>query len=666
MKSSYRRPANVSHGDPYLAVLALCRANIGIYAFITSLLIGLLFSAQSVHGHAPEAQTTPQPQRLDEPWLALAGLDTSDFPLVRSRLWTADAESAPVSDLSSLIVRENGVPVSEFTTNTVRVGVDLVFILDANDMLQQVDDDSGLTRLEKVREGIGRFANNYMDPTGLDRVSILVPGPENQGTQWIVRDAAQPVALTAAADNYATTIAGQVLRSNTPVNEMLLEALDHLAGSEAGRFRAIWLLTDGARLNQQLDYASLTTEALTEQIPFFVAILGARADENEVVNVTRLIEPTRGRYLHMPQADAADPFYQLWQQQGQQVQIEYTSLQRQSGSVELSAQLGNVQDSLSFEITLAAPDVTFEGLNETIRRVGTSPDTLLPLLQPAAQPFTAVVNWPDGRPRRLARLDFRVNNLSQPVNLEESGGTVDMVSRYPLVWDISELDAGTYRLQLFIEDELGYQATSPVMEVEILVSRPEPPTPTAAPTSAPLLPVVGGLSAGGLTAAPWFWLLLVAGIGLLGLLLFFIFRTRRQPAVTSETEEDAVAIPPAARGPASDMQIAYLERLDAGGVPTGEQLLITQSSLPGPTTFYNVTIGRDPTAVDFVLEDAGVSRLHARIHGSASEGYWLHDEGSAGGTYLNFERLGLAPRRLEHGDVVQFGRLMFRFVLTSG
>ncbi len=660
MKSSYQRPANFRRIQRVVANLAF-----GLCAFVV---LVVLSAPPTLYGRLPEAQETPQPQRRDEPWIALAGLDTSDFPLVRSRLWTADTQSAPISDLSSLVVRENGVPVTEYTTNDVRVGVDLVFVIDANDMLQQVDDNGGLTRLEKVRESIGRFANNYMDPTGLDRVSLLVPGPENQGTEWIVRDAAQPAALAAAADNYATTIAGQVLRSNTPVNEMLLVALDHLGENEAGRFRAIWLLTDGARLDQQLDYPTLTTEGLAAQLPFFVAILGARADENEIANVNRLIEPTRGRYLHMPQADAADPFYQLWQQQGRQTQIEYTSLQRQSGAVELSVQLGNIRDALTFDVTLAAPDVTFEGLSERIRRVGTSPDTLLPLLQPAAQPFTAAVNWPDGRPRQLARLDFRVNNLSQPVNLEASGGAVDMVSRYPLVWDISELDTGTYRLQLFIEDELGYQATSPVVEVEILVSRPEPPTPTAAPTSVPLLPGIGGLTTAGMAATPWIWLLPVVGIALLGLLLFFIIRSRRRtaaPAEVGEGAEEAVAFPPPAARPSGHAQVAYIERLDAGGVPTGEQFMITQSSLPGLTTFYNVTIGRDPAAVDFVLDDAGISRLHARIHGNAAEGYWLHDEGSAGGTYLNFERLGLAPRRLEHGDVVQFGRLMFRFVLTS-
>lgn len=663
MKSPDQHPANVRQEQKGFTILSLCRALFYVCAFV------VLSPTQAIYGRVPEAQETPQPQRLDEPWIALAGLDTSDFPLVRSRLWTADTQSSPVGDLSFLVVRENGVPVPEFTADEVRVGVDLVFVIDANDMLQQVDDDSGLTRLEKVQQSIDRFANSYMDPTGLDRVSILAPGPDNQGMQWIVRDAAQPAALAAAADGYATTTAGQVLRSNTPLNEMLLGALAHLGENEAGRFRAIWLLTDGARLDQQLDYAALTTQTLTEQVPIFVAILGARADENEVANVTRLIEPTRGRYLHMPQAEAADPFYQLWQQQGRQIQIEYTSLQRQSGPVELSVQLGNVRDALAFDVTLAAPDVTFEGLNERIRRVGASPDALLPLLQPAAQPFTAVVNWPDGRPRQLSRLDFRVNDQSQPVNLEASGGAAGMVGRYPLVWDISELDAGTYRLQLFIEDELGYQATSPVVEVEILVSRPEVPTPTAAPTSTPLLPVAGGLA-----ATPWFWLLPIAGIGLLGLLLFFVYRSRRKTVASGEVSEvgevgdgteEAAAFPLATARPSTQAQIAYIERLDAGGMPTGEQFLITQSSLPGLTTFYNVTIGRDLAAVDYVLDDAGISRLHARIHGSTAEGYWLHDEGSAGGTYLNFERLGLAPRRLEHGDVVQFGRLMFRFVLTS-
>jgi predicted component of type VI protein secretion system len=63
-----------------------------------------------------------------------------------------------------------------------------------------------------------------------------------------------------------------------------------------------------------------------------------------------------------------------------------------------------------------------------------------------------------------------------------------------------------------------------------------------------------------------------------------------------------------------------------------------------------------------VLDQPGVARLHARIRRRDGR-YWLYDEGSASGTTLNFERLGLAPRELRAGDQIQIGRLRFRFVL---
>ena len=77
----------------------------------------------------------------------------------------------------------------------------------------------------------------------------------------------------------------------------------------------------------------------------------------------------------------------------------------------------------------------------------------------------------------------------------------------------------------------------------------------------------------------------------------------------------------------------------------------------------NVTLGREADAVDVVVDGAGVSRLHARIRRDDAGAYWLYDEGSAAGTFLNYEQLGLAPRPLQHGDVVQLGRVTLRFRL---
>jgi predicted component of type VI protein secretion system len=75
-----------------------------------------------------------------------------------------------------------------------------------------------------------------------------------------------------------------------------------------------------------------------------------------------------------------------------------------------------------------------------------------------------------------------------------------------------------------------------------------------------------------------------------------------------------------------------------------------------------VTIGRDEAAAQLVLKDKSVGRLHARIRWRDGR-YWLYDEGSASGTFLNHDRLGLSPRQLQDGDEIRIGRILLRFQL---
>lgn len=70
-----------------------------------------------------------------------------------------------------------------------------------------------------------------------------------------------------------------------------------------------------------------------------------------------------------------------------------------------------------------------------------------------------------------------------------------------------------------------------------------------------------------------------------------------------------------------------------------------------------LTIGRDPSN-DLVLEDASLSRNHARITLDGGEAV-LEDLGSRNGTLLNGDRL-LGPRRVKAGDEVVLGRLSLR------
>lgn len=87
---------------------------------------------------------------------------------------------------------------------------------------------------------------------------------------------------------------------------------------------------------------------------------------------------------------------------------------------------------------------------------------------------------------------------------------------------------------------------------------------------------------------------------------------------------------------------------------------------PSPGQVYSLgaqaVIGRDPLA-DIVIEDAAVSRRHARIVTSGDR-YFVEDLGSANGTYVGGTRV---PRReLQDGDRVQLGpRVVLRFALLD-
>jgi hypothetical protein len=72
-----------------------------------------------------------------------------------------------------------------------------------------------------------------------------------------------------------------------------------------------------------------------------------------------------------------------------------------------------------------------------------------------------------------------------------------------------------------------------------------------------------------------------------------------------------------------------------------------------------VTIGRGETCDVGLFGDPGVEKLHASIL-RQGDGFVLRDHDSAGGTYVNGERVD-APYPLRSGDVIRLGRCVLRF-----
>ena len=122
------------------------------------------------------------------------------------------------------------------------------------------------------------------------------------------------------------------------------------------------------------------------------------------------------------------------------------------------------------------------------------------------------------------------------------------------------------------------------------------------------------------------------------------------PAAAADHEATQVIRPAFAAKPATN---AYLEPLENAPEHRG--------SIPIATS--NVTIGRDPNLAQIVFADKSVSRLHARI--MEQDGvFQLYDEGSASGTYINFEQVSLRPQVLKDNDEVHIGQVHLRFHAT--
>jgi hypothetical protein len=90
-----------------------------------------------------------------------------------------------------------------------------------------------------------------------------------------------------------------------------------------------------------------------------------------------------------------------------------------------------------------------------------------------------------------------------------------------------------------------------------------------------------------------------------------------------------------------------------------------ESHPPLAITKQQAFFGKDDNIVDLVLTDPSVEDVHAKIVHVANGVYRLSDQGSVAGTWVNYLPIPKDGQILEHGDLVHFGRMGFRFVLRN-
>lgn len=581
--------------------------------------------------------------------LEIATIDLSEFPIVGLNLIATDARSRPMRDLGALRLRENGVPVADYTIAPLTAGVNVVFVVDANRRIQESDDESGLTRLQKVKDSILLFSGRFMDLAQRDRVSVLVPDGTNG--RFLIEDEASPAALIEAVRTFDP---GRLPQAD-PVNMVALALEKAAEGRTSGRFQAVVLFSDAAELNS-FRFAPLIERAQELQTPILILLLGGtQPNEDALDKVQSLAEPTRGFVVHMRAAADSSELFQVLVDNSVQSQVRYESNIKRSGTYTVAVSLNNLSAERSIELALAPPQAFIRLAQTTIVRAGAEPDAPVDALQPAVQPVEVLITWPDGRPRPLQGASLVVDGAPQVAPFVAGSGA-DGAQTLIFDWLIQDLEGGRYALSALVTDTLGLTAHSDAVAVTIELARPNPvPTPLPTVTPQPLQLIRDRLPPIALPALIRSYAAPLGGAIVFLILIVIVLRRRLGAELPASAEQSQILTPETKDkvvGPDGDSvgEKAFLKAVGEGATHVLER--------------SNTTIGSDEQRVQLHLADDSVSALHARIR-SREGAYWLYDEGSQQGTLLNHERLGLAPRALHHKDEIQIGRLRFIFLVVK-
>ncbi len=339
--------------------------------------------------------------------------------------------------------------------------------------------------------------------------------------------------------------------------------------------------------------------------------------------------------------------------------FEYTSAVRETGEHSLAAlvtrnQLSLNSNAITLNLVVEAPNPILISPPSQITRENLQDSFDLENSQPTQYPLEILVEFPDGNPRSLTRAVLYVDDAPVQENITQPFEK--------FIWNLRSYQASaSHTLSVEVTDSLGLSRRSAPISVNLVVIQPP-----------------GG----------WAGLLLknntaivvsavvFAGIVLL-IILFFSGRktilslTERRKARAHQLDPVTQPVPVNAEA-ASKLHsanpfpwmrrkapppAAYLVKLTFDGQPgSGDPIALAAPEL---------TVGTDPTQATNVLGDPSLSPLHARLQRNSDGQVLLTDNHSIAGTWVNYELIPQEGCLLAHGDVVNFGKLTYRFVLSK-
>ncbi|OGO10806.1 MAG: hypothetical protein A2Z66_00340 [Chloroflexi bacterium RBG_13_66_10] len=587
-------------------------------------LLGLAVVLAGLAAGAPASAQVGFSVRLSAP-------SVEAFPQVSLYLTVSDSTGRRVPGLPASAFRlvEDLAAVTEPVVTEAVVGTRQVFVINASASMR-VRDLSGRTRFDYLQEALLDWwqlpeAAAY----GADDLTLVTPDG--------VLVAHSPVSaeLAASLDGFQTTFEGDVTDY-----DLLLQGLDFLSDppSRPGMLSFLIFLTPSIPAGREAaltNALSRAAESGTVIYPIFTGTAEA-AEGPEAQGLRQLASTTGGSFLVFDPAQGLVGLGQQILEHRTQYQLTYSSLANRAGEhvIQVAVRMQEaevVSAPLTFNVDIRPPIVAFINAPSQITRELDDPSLPLEALLPTGQSLRLLVTFPDGHPRPIASSRLIVDDL---VVLQRAAAPFDEFD-----WDLTSfVESGTHIVRASVEDNLGLEAQSEDIAVEVEVIGPPRGLAALRPALGPLAAAVGILVAG-----------ILAAVGLRS-----VGRMRAAPNAPA-------TVPPPPRRSIRRSGV----RLRTEEEPAEAYLVSEEGGAAFALTGVDVVLGRDASLAAVVLEDPSVAGLHARLIRQADGDYVLRDQGSVAGTWVNYEPVPSPGRRLRHGDLVHIGRVGLRFRLAG-
>jgi hypothetical protein len=589
--------------------------------------------------------------------LVLAKPDTSGFPTILLSFEPYDALGTFVTDLQAADVQvlEDNTALPIDSLDLLHPGVDFVLAFNVG------------PEMANYYAEVMRFKN--LQKTMLDwAAKQSISSKDTYG--FTTNTGIQISQLTSPQDWAAKVKSFQPDLYKTQSDTTALSAaLDMVAGihTDASTKKAVLLITTLPPANQTAALKDLTSRATSLNVRVFVWLVAPAAAVNtdQGKALQDLTTQTNGAFFQFTGPEKLpDPEGYLAPLRNE-YRLIFHSAAGKSGdhTIQLKVERSNLSlasSNLTYSVDVAAPNPIFLQPPDhlSLQWVDQSGQDE-PVLTPSTFPVKVLIEFPDKHERTLKALRVYINNKLAVEKTQPPFDSIDVPTT-------SITTSGQVQLRLEIEDALGFTAHSIDLPLDVKVG------PKPYHFFKELFKVV-----------PWQAVVItLAVLAAGGVLAFFLLRgSKRTPWAREEEEKRREFLDPVTqpvliqqeslRKPVpAGMERPSWPRTESGSAAPARLVRLEEGNLkpiPGsaiPILRREVTFGSDARLASSVLDSPSVQGLHARLYQDDQGGYYLADAGSIAGTWVNYTPISTKGVHLEHGDLIHFGRVIFRFELA--